>query len=175
MTEFFFVRPKMSRMCLFCSVPRQFGQQEDTRQDLEHCLPRPEEEPRLLKPHVVLAAEQGPHWARMALKRSDPAFDEFLNHHWRSYAAIFQQPQPEPDVGKAGAREPLMAPAGVGNSGPRRSLEQRTEHAGTDEHPSCPEFARGWRKLEVDPRASRRSHSMETQATRALLGVNQMQ
>ena len=99
-------------------LPRQFGRQKDTRQDLEHYSPRPKEEPGLLKPHVVLAAEQGPHWARMALKRSDPALDEFLHHHRCSYAAILQQPQPEPDVGKVGAREPLMALVGFRNSGP---------------------------------------------------------
>src|SRR4051812_20069982 len=87
----------------------------------------------------------------MALKRSDPVSDEFLHHHRCSYAAILQQLQPEPDASEAGAREPLMAPAGVRNSGPRRSLKQRTEPTGIDQHPSYPEFACGCSKSPPSP------------------------
>src|SRR4051812_4035487 len=68
-----------------------------------------------------------------------------------------------------------MAPAGVRNSGPRWSLKQRTEQTGINEHPSYPKVARGWRKLEIDPLACRRSHNLEAHAPRALLRVGHMQ
>ena len=54
-------------------------------------------------------------------------------------------------------------------------MEQTAEHPGIDKHPPCLKLARGWRKLEVDPCACRRSHSLEVHAPRALPRIHQMQ